>query len=142
MMWLYPRPSSQSTQIELLEFFGRWLHLNCVSASNSFIEIYGRCGESILLVEVPFFQVLAGEHVADLSGARVPFIFTHISALTELITMDLAKSELMRVLSTISFPSDVWQTRKCSSKCECSHWHGGVQWLMEIRGYSTECGLR
>ncbi len=131
-MGLYPRPSSLSTQIELLEFFGCWLHLNCISASNSFIEIYGRCGESILFVEVPFFQVLTGEHVADRSGTRVPFIFTHISALIELIAMDLAKSELMQVLSTIPFPSDVWQTRKCSCKSECSHWHGGVQWLTEI----------
>lgn len=113
-----------------------------MSATDSFIETYLRRSKSVLFIEVPIFQILAGEHVADLSGARVPFIFTHISALTELITMDLAKSELMRVLSTISFPIDVWQTRKCSSKCECSHWHGGVQWLMEIRGYSTECGLR
>ncbi|HEL3804645.1 TPA: hypothetical protein UMT99_000713 [Stenotrophomonas maltophilia] len=100
--------------------------LNRVPTLDQRIQIHRRCRQCILCilcVEIPPVPVVPCQQVADRLCALVGLVFS--LGLLQLIAMDLAQHELVRVLGALALPVDVGQARKCGSKRECGHWHGG-----------------
>lgn len=96
---------------------------NRVATPDQLIQIHRRCRQCILCVEIPPILVVPCQQVADRLCALVGLVFS--LGLLQLIAMDLAQHELVRVLGALALPVDVGQARKCGSKRECGYWHGG-----------------
>lgn len=102
-------------------------HLDRISAPHQLVDIHRLCGERIVRVEVPLLPVFACQQIADCFGLLVRVhALCSIHSIHQLIAVDLAQRELMRIFGSLAFPGDVGQGRERGGKCDGNQGHDPV----------------
>lgn len=81
-----------------------------ISAPYQLIDIHRLCGEGIVRVEVPLLPVFACQQIAD--RFRLLVRVHALCTIHQLIAVDLAQRELVRIFGSLAFPGDVGQGRE------------------------------